>query len=161
MLCNTKKCERVVEEDAWLLAYVPDKFKTQKICEKAAEKSPWTMQNVPDSYTTQEICERNLYVLENTHDKYISERIGEKEPETFEFISDQGKTQEICEGWEGVCTYTRASFSMVGLVYVSGYKKGDKKVVDWRVMIFFNIYAIVCILLRPKKTMKFQTTDIL
>lgn len=95
MLCNTKKCERVVEEDAWLLAYVPDKFKTQKICEKAAEKSPWTMQNVPDSYTTQEICERNLYVLENAHDKYISERIGEKERETFEFISDQDKTRDM------------------------------------------------------------------
>ena len=46
-------CERVVEDEAEALEYVPDPFKTKTMCERAVEDEPDTLEFVPGHLKTQ------------------------------------------------------------------------------------------------------------
>ena len=48
-------CDKVVEEDSWLLKYVPDNFKKQKMCNKAVKEGPWLQRYVPDNFKRQKM----------------------------------------------------------------------------------------------------------
>ena len=41
-------CERAIEKDPWLLKFVSDHLKAQRMCENALEKDPWVLKFVPD-----------------------------------------------------------------------------------------------------------------
>ena len=45
--------EKAVEVGPWVLAIVPDQYKTQGMCKKAVEKNPWVLKIVPSQYKTQ------------------------------------------------------------------------------------------------------------
>ena len=42
--------ERAVEENLWLLMYVPDQYKTQEMRNKAVKEDPWLLTYVPDNF---------------------------------------------------------------------------------------------------------------
>ena len=47
-------CERVIEKDPWVLKFVSDHLKAQRMCESALEKDPWVLKFVPDLFVAQE-----------------------------------------------------------------------------------------------------------
>ena len=47
-------CDKAVVRNPWLLKYVPDPFKTQKICDKAVRDYLFSLQFVPDWFVTRE-----------------------------------------------------------------------------------------------------------
>ena len=41
-------CERVVSEDAFLMLYFPDEYRTQKMCDEAVDDSLETFKLIPN-----------------------------------------------------------------------------------------------------------------
>ena len=54
-------CKKAVEEDANMLKYVPEQYKTQEMSSKAGN-CPWLIGHVSDNFKTQETCTRDLEV---------------------------------------------------------------------------------------------------
>lgn len=44
-------CERVVEDNSYMLDSVLDQYKTQKMCERVAPEEPEALEFVPNCYT--------------------------------------------------------------------------------------------------------------
>ena len=51
-------CKHVVKKIPYLLRFVPDKYKTQKMCDKAILENNGTLKSVPDCYKNLEICNK-------------------------------------------------------------------------------------------------------
>ena len=47
-------CEKAVKDEPYVMKYVPDHFKTQKLCYKAVKNDPSFLQSVPDWFITKE-----------------------------------------------------------------------------------------------------------
>ena len=60
-------CNVAVKEDPWLLEYVPDHLKTREMCVVAVKEDPWLIQYIPDCFKTREMCnkaiEEDLWLL--------------------------------------------------------------------------------------------------
>ena len=48
-------CKHVVKKIPYLLRFVPDKYKTQKMCDKAILENNGTLKSVPDCYKNLEL----------------------------------------------------------------------------------------------------------
>ena len=71
-------CEKAVEDDARSLAYVSDRFKTQKMFIKALKVDPWQLHDIPDQFKTQKICDKtvkdDLYSLQFVPDWFVTQQ---------------------------------------------------------------------------------------
>ena len=69
-------CHEAVERDPWMLEFVPDQYKTQKMCHEAVQSDTWMLEDVPDQYKTQKMCneavERDPRVLEHVPDWFVT-----------------------------------------------------------------------------------------
>ena len=73
-------CNEAVHIEPLLLAYVPDRFKTQEMCNEAVRNKP-CMLLVPDHLKISKTCNEIMHTM----------------PLTFHSIPDQYKTQEMCK----------------------------------------------------------------
>ena len=71
-------CEKSVEDDPSLLAYVSDRFKTEKMYYEAVEEDPWQLKYVPDYFKTQKKCDKividRLYSLQFAPDYFVTQK---------------------------------------------------------------------------------------
>ena len=51
-------CKHTVKKLSYLLRYVTDPYKTQKMCDKAILENGGSLKSVPDSYKNQEMCNK-------------------------------------------------------------------------------------------------------
>ena len=51
-------CKHAVKKLPYLLRYVPDQYKTQKICNKAFLENGGTLNPIADCYRNQEMCNK-------------------------------------------------------------------------------------------------------
>ena len=69
-------CNEAVEKRPWMLEYVPDQYKTQKMCNKAVQSEPWMLEHVPDQYKTQKMCNEAVksdpWMLEYVPDWFVT-----------------------------------------------------------------------------------------
>ena len=59
---------RVVSEDPFMIVYLPDKYKTQRMCDEAVDDSLEALKLIPDWFVTSKIIEKlytALYADEN------------------------------------------------------------------------------------------------
>ena len=47
-------CNKAVEENPWMMRYVPNHFKTQEMCNKAVQREPKTLEFIQDWFGMQE-----------------------------------------------------------------------------------------------------------
>ena len=86
--------EKAINIEPWLLAYVPDNLKIQRVCKKAVEEDTSMLKYVPDQYIMQEMC--------------IKAR---DFPWLIGHVPDRFKTQEMCTGALEVCPWLLEYFS--------------------------------------------------
>ena len=59
-------CERAIENEPYILKYVPDHFKTQE--------EPWSFKYIPDHLKTQKVCnktfEKSLWQWKDIPDRF-------------------------------------------------------------------------------------------
>ena len=47
-------CKKLVEENPWLLEYVPNHFMTQKMCDDVVHRKPWLLEYIPDWFVREQ-----------------------------------------------------------------------------------------------------------
>ena len=79
--------KHAVEKLPFVIAYVPEQYKTQKMCGKAVLENDEVLESVPDWYKNQQICDKTvdiyLHALKFTPDDYITKRICDKHANTY------------------------------------------------------------------------------
>ena len=72
---------RAVQRDSWVLEYVSNQYKTQKICNEAIGEHPGALGYVPDRFKTQEMCEfavgEDHYALEHVPYRFVTQEMCE------------------------------------------------------------------------------------
>ena len=79
-----------VEKLPYLLRYVPDKYKTQKMCDKPILEKGGTLKYIPDCYKNQNMCNKAV----------------ENYPPALEFVPECYKTQKMCDKTVDIYPYT-------------------------------------------------------
>ena len=56
---NLKKCVSVVSEDLFMMAYCPNKYKTQRMCNEAFDDCLAALKFIPDWFITSKMLEKS------------------------------------------------------------------------------------------------------
>ena len=71
-------CNEAIRIDSYSMAFVPDRFKTQKMGDKAIEIDPFTLWHVPDNLKMREMCiravEAGLGLLGHVSDLFVTQQ---------------------------------------------------------------------------------------
>ena len=63
--------DKVVDNYSWILEFVPDWYRTQKMCDKDVNTHPSTIEYVPDQFKAQEMCDKAIdkFVFDSVPDR--------------------------------------------------------------------------------------------
>ena len=61
-LKTQEMCNKVVEEGACSLVFVPNRFKMEEMCNEVGSREPYTVPYVPDHLITRQVCEEVMRV---------------------------------------------------------------------------------------------------
>ena len=107
-------CKHAVKKLPFVIRYVPDQYKTQKMCNKAILENGRTLESVPDRYKTQEMCDK---AVDNYADAFaliaIRLKICVIKPSILillqsfsnSFVPECHKTQEMCDKAVSTCIF--------------------------------------------------------
>ena len=99
--------ERVVENEPWLLKYVPDYLKTQKMFDKTFETGLWQLKDAPDNFRIEEMCIESVevfpwqlkYVLDNFNMQDMCNEAVGWHPYLLQYVPDWFVTREGVDMW--------------------------------------------------------------
>jgi len=94
-----------VEINAYIIYFVPDRYKTKKLCALAVRKEGRTLKYVPAEIQTSELCTVAVdrspcalkFVNESLKTLELCEKAIKKYGENLEFVPDKFKTKELCQ----------------------------------------------------------------
>ena len=76
---NNEICEIAIENDPFLLEYIPDKYKSYDLCKKAFNQCLSTVIYIPDKYKSAEmcnyVCNKDPFLLNYFPDECITKEL--------------------------------------------------------------------------------------
>ena len=103
-------CEKAVKDEPYVMKYVPDHFKTQKMCYKAVKNDPSFLQLVSDHFKTQKLCYKAVKndpsFLQSVPDWFITKEwidmwYDDDKDKSFELYDDVLDKYNFFEWYEG------------------------------------------------------------